>query len=108
MLAPSTNPKPINTKAGFVHGIDIFLLASSLKKGNDTWARPNAKTNATATIKKVSVKNCQINCERVEPIDLRIPTSLARVSDCAVLKFIKLLHASNSTKTPIAANSQTN
>src|SRR5882757_8349567 len=37
-----------------------------------------------------------------------MPTSLARFSDRAVLRFIKLMHARSKTKTPIIPNSQTN
>ena len=48
-----------------------------------------------------------MSCPRFEPIDFLIPTSVARFSDRAVLKLIKLIHASNKINVPIIPNSHT-
>src|SRR5580658_7203646 len=47
------------------------------------------------------------SCRRSDPSVFRIPTSRARFSLCAVLRFIKLIHANSNTKTPIVPNIQT-
>src|SRR6187455_274238 len=49
-----------------------------------------------------------MSCDRIEPTDLRMPTSLARFSERAVLRFMKLMHASSNTSTPMIPNNQTN
>src|SRR5258708_8748379 len=41
-------------------------------------------------------------------MDFRMPTSFARFSERAVLRFIKLIHASIKTNKPMIAKSQTN
>lgn len=43
--------------------------------------------------KKVSVRNWEISCFTELPSVLRIPISLARCEDCAVVRFIKLIQA---------------
>ena len=48
-----------------------------------------------------------MSCSRTEPTVLRIPTSFALFSERAVLRFIKLIQASNNTNTPITANIHT-
>jgi len=53
-----------------------------------------------AAVTSDSLKNWLINCPRNEPMALRMPTSLARFSLRAVLRFIKLIQASNKTKPP--------
>src|SRR5688500_4153526 len=40
-------------------------------------------------------------------MDLRIPTSFARFSERAVLRFMKLMHASSNTNTPVMPIIQT-
>ena len=44
----------------------------------------------------------------MEPIDFRMPTSFARFSERAVLKFMKLMQANNNTNTPMMPNNHTN
>ena len=89
-------------------GIDIFLSASSLNQDNDNKTSSNEMIKARKTTKNDSLKNCCTNCPFIEPKDLRMPTSLARFSERAVLKFIKLIHASSNTKIPTIPKSQTN
>ena len=48
-----------------------------------------------------------MSCPFWEPMDLRIPTSLALFSDRAVLRFMKLIQAKINTKAPIIPKSQT-
>ena len=85
-----------------------LLLYSALKPVSythlDVYKR---QPKAQATTNSDSLKNWLISCERTDPTALRIPTSLARFSERAVLKFIKLMQANNSTKTPMMVNSQT-
>ena len=50
---------------------------------------------------KDSVKNCTINCLREEPNVFLTPTSFPLFRAYAVLRFIKLIHASNRRKIPI-------
>ncbi|MBA7635218.1 hypothetical protein ES703_42819 [subsurface metagenome] len=51
-----------------------------------------------------SLKNCFISWLLCEPKTFLIPTSLARLADLAVERFIKLKHAINKTKSAIAEN----
>src|SRR5262245_10093148 len=88
--------------------MDIFLPESSLNHGRIKPTNANATSHERKTTRNDSVRNSQISCVLAEPIDLRMPTSRARFSDCAVLKFMKFMHASSNTKIPIVANSQTN
>ncbi len=63
--------------------------------------------NARRTTRQDSKKNCLAICHLNDPMAFRMPTSLALFSLLAVLRFIKLMHASINTKMPMAANSQT-
>ncbi len=64
--------------------------------------------NAKMVTRSDSLKNWRISWPRTEPIAFRMPTSLARFSDRAVDKFIKLMQARISTKMPMMAYSRTN
>src|SRR5262249_25830271 len=66
-----------------------------------------ASTNDSNATTIDSPRNCPINCTRIDPTDLRIPTSFARFSDLAVDKFIKLIHASNRTNNHMTPNIHT-
>src|ERR1700692_1717329 len=88
-------------KKGLRHKTDICLLATSLKKGSVSCTNSNANANEKKTVNKDSLKNRMSNCLREEPTVLRLPTSLARLSLRAVLRFIKLIQASNNTNIPI-------
>src|SRR5450432_2369867 len=102
------NARLNNQNKGFEKGIDIFLSASSLNHESDDKISKSESIKATNTTKNDSLKNCCTSCPFKEPIALRMPTSLARFSARAVLKFIKLMQASNSTKTPTIPKSHTN
>src|SRR5258706_4751286 len=96
-----------NQKKGLAHKMDIFLSATLLKNGSVSCTINNDKEKAKRTVSNDSLKNWKINCLRNEPIVLRMPTSFARFSLRAVLRFIKLIHASNKTNTPIIPNIHT-
>src|ERR1043166_4818115 len=55
--------------------------------------RATAITEEITLYKNASVRNCRINCVFVEPVTLRMPTSLARLEALAVERFIKLTQA---------------
>src|SRR4030095_11770160 len=93
---------------GLVRGNTICLSANWLNQESDNAARMIEKTNANTTTKKDSLKNCRTNCAFIDPIALRIPTSFSLFSERGVLKFIKLIQASNKTKMPTIPNNQTN
>ena len=95
-------------RPGYSRMIDIFLSESSLNQGKLNCVSNRLIRKAIITSKEDSTMNCQINCLRSDPTAFRIPTSFARFSERAVLRFIKLMHASNKTKTAIIPNSQTN
>src|SRR5215469_11245313 len=96
-----------NQKRGSLHKICICFPETSLKKESESCTHNNDNANANATVNIDSAKNCCINCLRSEPTVLRIPTSFARFSLRAVLKFMKLMQASNNTNTPIMPNIHT-
>ncbi len=52
----------------------------------------------------VSLKNCLTRSERLAPTVFLIPTSLVRVEDWAVDKFMKFMQAINKMKNAIAEN----
>src|SRR5258705_8248621 len=95
-------------KYKFVEGVAICFPASSLNQPNEIKTINTAKRKAHKTTKNDSLKNCRTNCPRDDPKTLRIPTSFILFSDLAVLKFMKLIQANTSTKTPIIPYSQTN
>ncbi len=86
---------------GLENGIEIDLSESILKNGKAIAAIPIADNNDKKEIITDSVKNCRIRPNRLEPNVLRIPTSLALLSECAVDKFMKLTDASRIRKNPI-------
>src|SRR6478735_9461708 len=86
----------------------IFLSDSSLNQESDNTISNNESINDRKTTKNDSLKNCCINWLFKEPTDFRMPTSLARFSERAVLKFIKLMQANSSTKIPTIPKSHTN
>ncbi len=88
---------PAIQKNGLVQGIDIFLSATWLKKGRTICISKTETVNANATIKNDSVKNWATNCFFNEPTAFRMPTSFARFSERAVVRFIKLMQANNNT-----------
>ena len=82
-------------------------LLRTLNNGNSEATNINANTNASNTTTYDSAKNCLMICQRMEPIALRMPTSLALFSLLAVLRFMKLMQASMSTKMPMMLNNHT-
>src|ERR1700742_2493782 len=90
---------------GFVHNTLVSLSEMSLKKGRANWTRSRHKEKEIRVTRTDSLRNWPISCPRTEPIALRMPTSFARFSERAVLRFIKLIQASNNTNTPIAPKS---
>ena len=79
----------------------------ALKEGRKTATKINAKTKAKKAMSRDSLKNCPMSCFRLEPMALRTPTSLARFSERAVLKFIKLMQAITKMNRPKMPNSRT-
>ena len=55
------------------------------------------KSNAITTMNTDSPKNWKMSCVRVEPVVFFKPTSLALFDDCAVDKFMKLMHPKSKT-----------
>src|SRR5260221_2145028 len=104
----SKKPKLLIQNHDCDQGILISLPDKSLNHGREVITNAMAMRNANTTTKNDSLKNCPTNCLRIEPIAFRIPTSFARFSDLAVLKFMKLMHANNKTNTPIDPMNQTN
>src|SRR3989337_2663526 len=100
-------PTPMIQKYGSAQGKLIRLSATELKYGSIKNTSSTEKIKANAAINMDSLKNWVTNCFRTEPIAFRIPTSLARFSERAVLKFMKLIQASINTKAPMVAKSQT-
>src|SRR5215216_3070362 len=101
------NSPPAIQKYMLDHGIIIFLPAMSLNNGNNRDTTAIASINENNTTTYDSAMNCLISCQRREPIVFRIPTSLALFSLLAVLRFMKLIQASISTKMPTIPNSHT-
>jgi hypothetical protein len=88
--------------------MDIRLSATPLKNGSMSCTKIRESTNANIATSSDSLKNWAINWLRSEPIALRMPTSLARLSERAVVKFMKLMQASSNTKAPITPYNHTN
>src|SRR5690606_36443756 len=99
------NPIPQNQP--FDHRISSFLLATWLNQGSNRSARKIANRNAMQAVKTDSLRNCAIRNCFGEPTVLRMPTSFARFSDRAVLRFMKFMQATNSTNKPMTLNSRT-
>src|SRR6478735_1595514 len=76
----------------------ISLAASWLNNGSSSNAIKMASTNEKKLNKTDSVKNCVMRCERSEPATFLIPTSLARLAERAVERFIKFTQAINKIK----------
>ena len=93
---------------GLRHGSCIFLSANELNKGSNIITRAMENINDTKATSKLSLKNWRISWVRNEPTALRMPTSFARFSLRAVLRFIKFMHASSRTNMPMMENSHTN
>src|SRR4051812_32893567 len=102
------NPKIKIQKKRLLQGMDISLSAILLKKGSNNCTRQIQNTNAKSDTSTDSDKNCPINWRRNDPTVFLIPTSFARFSLLAVLRFIKFMEASNKTNAPIIQNNQTN
>src|SRR3954466_9809103 len=100
------NASAIDQKIALLHGNSIFLSASLLNTGINRTTKIRENKNEINATKTDSLKNCFINWLRTEPTVLRIPTSFARFSLRAVDRFMKLIHASISTNTPIIENNQ--
>ena len=66
-----------------------------------TIAMPKQNKREMKEIKPDSVKNCRIKADLSDPKVLRIPTSFARLRDCAVDRFIKLTLANNIKNKPM-------
>ena len=94
-------------KKELFHKIDICLPETPLKKGSSNCTNNKARINEKNTVSNDSLKNCITSCFLNDPIAFRIPTSFALFSERAVLRFIKLIQASNKTKTPMIPNIQT-
>src|SRR5882757_3434863 len=106
MMQVNTNVQSQN--AGLSHGSCIFFPESELNKGSNTITRRIENINDTKATSTLSLKNWRMSWLRNEPTALRMPTSFARFSLRAVLRFIKLMHASSSTNAPIIENNHTN
>src|SRR5260221_6172935 len=95
-----------NQNAVSEKGKEILFCVTSLNQGNNRNTINEAPKNAMITTNNDSPKNCLINWLRTEPTAFLMPTSLALFSERAVLRFIKLIQASNNTKIPMMPNSQ--
>src|ERR1700753_3083025 len=99
---------PMIQNAGLDHGMDICLSATRLNDDSASCTRINENAKATVDTNNDSLKNWLMSCFRNEPNVLRIPTSLARFSERAVLRFMKLIQASSNTNVPMMPNIHTN
>src|SRR6185437_33673 len=100
-------PTLMSQKKGWLHKIDICLSATWLKNGSESQTTTIDTINANATVRNDSLKNCMMSCFPKDPTVLRMPTSFARFSLFAVLKFMKFIQASKSTNKPMMPNIQT-
>src|SRR3954466_12000733 len=91
----------ISQKIKLYMGSFISLPERLLNQGRSKLTRTHDAIKENITTKKDSLKNWYTSCLRTEPIVLRIPTSFARFSDRAVLRFMKLMQASSNMNTPI-------
>ena len=89
---------------GWFHGMSMLFSAMVLKNGKASQASIIANMKETTTVRSEPAKNCAISWLRREPIVFRMPTSLARFSLRAVLRFMKLIQANNKMKTPVRPN----
>src|SRR4030095_16253954 len=71
------------------------LLATSLKTGSTRYAMMMASTSEKTAISVDSVRNWNMRNFLSVPSTLRIPTSLARLAERAVVRFMKLMQAIN-------------
>src|SRR5580765_8488665 len=93
---------------GACKGSCIAFCEIMLNQGSAANTINKAKPDEMITTRNDSAKNCAMSCLRPDPRVLRTPTSLALFSERAVLRFMKLIQASNSTNTPIDPMNQTN
>src|SRR5690606_12374132 len=103
----TTNAMLIVQKYPLDSGSSTCFWASVLNHGSETLTSARATMNANTATRTDSHKNCWMSCFLAEPIDFRMPTSFARCSDRAVLKFMKLMQGSNNTNAPTTPKSQT-
>src|SRR5437762_13944524 len=100
-------PALINQKNTLFQATDTCLPDTLLKNGSSRITNNKDNAKEKTTVNNDSLKNCRMICFQSEPIVFRIPTSFARFSLRAVLRFMKLIQASNKTNTPIIPNIQT-
>src|SRR5690348_8148630 len=80
---------------------DNALLERVLNKGNNKWTNTIANKKPTVHKKNDSPRNCIINCFLLLPITLRMPTSLALLTERAIERFTKFIQAINNTNNAI-------
>src|SRR5882757_318530 len=89
-------------------GSCTFFAANELNNGSRKITRKIENINDTKATSTLSLRNWRMSWLRDEPTVLRMPTSFARFSLRAVLRFIKLMHTSSSTNVPMIENNHTN
>src|SRR5690349_13453294 len=92
---------------GLERGGTMSLSASVLNPSRQNIIMTADTRKAATTMRKDSLRNWNTSCHLADPTDLRTPTSRALLSDLAVLRFTKLIHASSNTNKPTAPNSHT-
>src|ERR1700722_9426201 len=97
----------MHQKPILLYGILIKEPVNALNDGMASCTKYKPSKNDKNVIKTDSNKNWQIRSLRCEPITLRTPTSLARFSDLAVERFMKLIQAIANTSMPIILNKRT-
>src|SRR5690606_41159361 len=105
-MKPARTPK----KYGFVrcgHNASCFS-ARTLNAPSESCTSTSAATVATVTYNIDSTINCRISVRFCEPSTFRTPTSLARLLERAVDKFMKLMDDSTRTSMPTAPKIVTN
>ena len=80
---------------------DKDFSVKRLNLGRKISTKINERKREKKATTRASPRNCLVICGRTAPMTLRIPTSLARLSDRAVVKFIKLMQAMINMKTAI-------
>jgi len=100
---PTINPtaKRTSSRTGLAINPNVRVFSEKLlKRGSRSSIIKIEIKTAIKLIRIDSPMNCFINCVLSAPKTFLMPTSLALFADLAVARFIKLMQAINSIKTP--------
>ncbi|MNL61100.1 hypothetical protein D3C87_1849780 [compost metagenome] len=98
-------PNSISTSgSSFIMPLLIVFPESSLKSGINAVESIIAKTKLSEDINSDSAINWLVNAPLAAPIAFRTPTSRARSSERAVVRFTKLIQAMSRMKAAMMVN----